>query len=54
MADAQNKVPGDQSGNQTPVADDHRAEYQDVSSNLRHHSNLRFAQLTCSLPLREA
>jgi hypothetical protein len=46
MADAQNEVSGDQSGDQTRTAADLRTEYEDLSSNMRHHSNLRFAQLT--------
>ena len=46
MADTQKEVPGDQSGDQTPANADLRTEYEDLSGNLRHHSNLRFAQLT--------
>jgi hypothetical protein len=46
MGDIRSEVSGDQSGDQPPVAADVRAEYEDLSSNLRHHSNLRFAQLT--------
>jgi hypothetical protein len=46
MPDTSDEIPEDRSGNEMPSTDEHRAEYEDLSSNLRHHSNLRFAQLT--------
>jgi hypothetical protein len=46
MPETSDEIPGSQSGQQSAAADMYCKEYEDLSSNLRHHSNLRFAQLT--------
>jgi hypothetical protein len=45
MQDKSNE-PAENTVGARPIDDDLLSEYQDLSSNLRHHSNLRFAQLT--------
>jgi hypothetical protein len=45
MQDKSNE-PAENTVGARPIGDDLLSEYQDLSSNLRHHSNLRFAQLT--------